>query len=115
VSISDAYIVQYLLDGTSELPAQVHWCEKDSERFGYVARVESVDLILEPMYSRAGSHLILRFRHNTEEFSIIEPAGGGWLGRRTTVTTVLGHERHRRTRVKARIRKSDEAKTNSLS
>jgi len=82
VPISDAYIVQYLLNGTSEVPTQIHWCEKDSEHFGYVARVEDVDLILEPLYSRAGSCLILRFRHDDEEFGISEPAGGGWLGRK---------------------------------
>jgi len=82
VPISDAYIVQYLLDGTSEVPAQIHWCEKDSEHFGYVARVEEVDLFLELMYSRAGSRLILRFCHAGEEFGISEPAGGGWLGRK---------------------------------
>jgi hypothetical protein len=82
VPISDAYIVQYLLAGTSEVPAQIHWCEKDAEQFGYVAQLEGVDVILEPMYSRAGSRLVLRFRHDDEEFGISEPAGGGWLGRK---------------------------------
>jgi hypothetical protein len=82
VPISDAYIIQYLLDGTSEVPAQIHWCEKDSDQFGYVAQLESVDVILEPIYSRAGSRLVLRFSHDGEEFSVSEPAGGGWLGRK---------------------------------
>ena len=80
--ISDTYIVQYLLDGTSEVPTQIHWCEKDADQIGYVALVEDVDVILEPVYSRAGSRLVLRFRHDGEEFSISEPAGGGWLGRK---------------------------------
>lgn len=80
--ISDAYIMQYLLDGTSELPPQIHWREKDEEQIGYVARVEDVDVILEPVYSRAGSRMILRFRHEGEEFRIGEPAGKGWLGRK---------------------------------
>lgn len=78
--ISDAYIVQYLLDGTSEVPAQIHWCEKDAEQAGYVAQLEGVGVILEPVYSRTGSRLVLRFRHGGEEFSICEPAGRGWLG-----------------------------------
>lgn len=78
--ISDAYIVQYLLDGTSEVPTQIHWCEKDADQVGYVAMVEEVDVFLGPFYSRAGSHLCLRFRHSDEEFSIREPAAGGWLG-----------------------------------
>ena len=80
--ISDAYIVQYLLDGTSEVPAQIHWCEKDAEQAGYVAQLEGVDVILEPVYSRTGSRLVLRFRDDGEEFSISEPAGRGWLGRK---------------------------------
>jgi hypothetical protein len=82
VPISDAYIIQYLLDGTSELPAQIHWREKDEGQSGYVAQVEDVDVILEPVYSRAGSRLVLRFRHGGEEFTIGEPSGGGWLGRK---------------------------------
>jgi hypothetical protein len=82
VPISDAYIVQYLLDGTSEVPAQIHWREKDAEQVGYVALMEDVDVILEPFYWRAGSRLGLRFRHGGEEFCISEPAMGGWLGRR---------------------------------
>jgi hypothetical protein len=82
VPISDAYIVQYLLDGTSQVPAGIQWCEKDAEQIGYVALVEGVDVILEPFYSRAGSRLGLRFRQGGDEFSITEPAGGGWLGRK---------------------------------
>jgi hypothetical protein len=82
VPISNPYIVQYLLDGTSEIPAQIHWCEKDGEQIGYVTVMEDVDVILEPLYSRAGSRLVLRFRHDGEEFSIGEPTGGGWLGRK---------------------------------
>jgi hypothetical protein len=82
VPISDAYIVQYLLDGTSQVPAEIHWCEKDAEQIGYVAQVEGVDVILEPFYSRSGSRMGLRFRQGDEEFSIREPAAGGWLGRK---------------------------------
>ncbi len=80
--ISDAYIIQYLLDGTSAVPVEIHWREKDAEHFGYVAQLEGVDVILEPIYSRAGSRLALRFCHDGEEFAISEPAGGGWLGRK---------------------------------
>lgn len=80
--ISDSYIVQYLLDGTLEVPAQIRWREKETEQAGYVALLEDVCVILEPFYSRAGSRYLLRFRHDDEEFSIGEPAGGGWLGRK---------------------------------
>jgi hypothetical protein len=82
VPISDAYIVQYLLDGTSQVPAEIHWREKGAEQSGYVSLVEDVKVILEPVYSRAGSRLVLRFRHNGDEFVIGEPAKGGWLGRK---------------------------------
>jgi hypothetical protein len=82
VPISDAYIVQYLLDGTLAVPAEVHWREEDAEQTGYVALLEHVEVILEPAYSRAGSRLILRFRNDGEEFNICEPAQRGWLGRK---------------------------------
>jgi hypothetical protein len=82
VPISDAYIIQYLLDGTSEVPAEIHWREKDAEQIGYVAQLEGVDVTLESAYSRAGSRLVLRFRHAEDEFGITEPAGRGWLGRK---------------------------------
>jgi len=82
VPISDAYIVQYLLDGTSEVPAAIHWREKDTDKIGYTAQMQDVDVSLEPVYSRAGSRLLLRFRQGSDEFSIGEPAAGGWLGRK---------------------------------
>jgi hypothetical protein len=81
VPISDSYILQYLVDGTREVPEAISWRE-NPDQLGYQARVEGVDAILEPEYSRAGSHLILRFRYNDDEFRICEPAVGGWLGRR---------------------------------
>ena len=81
VPISDSYIIQYLLDGTEAIPAEIQWREKDSEH-GYVAQLEGVDVFLEPIYSRAGSRLVLRFCHEGEEFTVNEPAGRGWLGRR---------------------------------
>ena len=80
--VSDTYIVQYLVDGTSEVPAEIRWRENDADQIGYLALVEDVDVILEPVYSRAGSRLVLRFRHDGDEFSISEPAGRGWLGRK---------------------------------
>ena len=80
--ISDAYIIQYLVDGTREAPETICWREKSTEQMGYAALVEGVEVILEPEYSRAGSHLILRLRLGDNEFRICEPTGGGWLGRR---------------------------------
>lgn len=80
--ISDAYIIQYLLDGTVAVPAEIHWRETDAKHVGYVAQLEGVDVILEPIYSRAGSRQVLRFCHDNEDFCISEPAGGGWLGRK---------------------------------
>ena len=80
--ISDAYIIQYLVDGTREVPETICWREKSAEQMGYAALVEGVDVSLETEYSRAGSHMVLRFRHNEDEFRISEPAAGGWLGRK---------------------------------
>jgi len=82
VPISDSYIIQYLLDGTVAVPVEIHWREKDPEHVGYMAQLEGVDVILEPVYSRAGSRQVLRFCHDGEEFVIHEPACGGWLGRK---------------------------------
>ena len=80
--ISDDYIVQYLVNGTREIPETISWCEKSTEQTVYAAAVEGVEVMLESAYSRAGSHLVLKFRHNDDEFRISEPAGGGWLGRK---------------------------------
>jgi hypothetical protein len=93
VPISDAYIVQYLLDGTSQVPAEIHWREKGAEQSGYVALVEDVKVVLEPVYSRVGSRLVLRFRHNGDEFVIGEPAKGGWLGRKFSTEEERGLSR----------------------
>jgi hypothetical protein len=93
VPISDAYIVQYLLDGTSQVPAEIHWREKSAGQSGYVSLVEDVKVILEPVYSRAGSRLVLRFRHNGDEFVIGEPAKGGWLGRKFSTEEERGLSR----------------------
>jgi hypothetical protein len=82
VPISDAYIIQYLVDGTRKVPETICWREKSAEHMRYEALVEGVEVILEPEYSRAGSHLVLKFRHNDDEFRILEPAAGGWLGRK---------------------------------
>jgi len=82
VPISDDYIIQYLVDGTREARETICWREKSAEQMGYTALVEGVEVILEPEYSRAGSHLVLKFRHNDDEFRICEPAAGGWLGRK---------------------------------
>jgi len=82
VPISDDYIVQYLVNGTREIPETISWCEKSTEQTVYAAAVEGVEVMLESAYSRAGSHLVLKFRHNDDEFRISEPAGGGWLGRK---------------------------------
>lgn len=86
--ISDSYILQYLVDGTREVPEAISWRE-NPDQMGYQARAEGVDVILELEYSRAGSHLILRFRYNDDEFRICEPAGGGWLGRKFSTADEL--------------------------
>lgn len=49
--ISDSYIVQYLLDGTVDLPPSIRWREKCAEQIGYRSLVEGVEVILEPVYS----------------------------------------------------------------
>lgn|GEM_PF-4693121 len=80
--ISDAYIVQYLLDGTARVPAQITWTQRNAEHAAFLACVEDVDVIFEPIYSRTSSRLVLRFQHAGEQFSICEPARRGWLGRK---------------------------------
>jgi hypothetical protein len=81
VPISDAYIIQYLVDETRQVPETICRREKSAEQTGYTVLVEGVEVILESEYSRAGAHLTLRFRHD-DEFGISEPAAGGWLGRK---------------------------------
>lgn len=82
MAISDNYVVQYLLEGTSRAQEAILWQERQADRAAFVTRVGEVQVELENAYSRAGSHLELRFRRGEDEFTIREPAGRGWLGRK---------------------------------
>jgi len=82
VAISDSYVVQYLLQESSGAHPRVVWREQPSDGAGFVTLSGEVQIDLENTCSRAGSYLLLRFRHADDEFIIREPAGRGWFARK---------------------------------
>src|SRR5438128_2234493 len=75
MSISDNYIVQYLLQATQSGRELIVWKEKESE--GYTARVRGIQLDLENVTSRTGSRLYLSFTCLSEKVQIREPLSIG--------------------------------------
>ena len=82
VAISDAYAVQYLLEGTQSGNAHILWREHVDDVGGYVTQVGNVEIQLSHFHSRTGEHVTLRFRSQMDEFYLHEPSSVGWLGRR---------------------------------
>jgi hypothetical protein len=80
VPVSDAYLVQYLLQETVRAQHGIVWRERSTEA-GFVASVGSLKVALEAISSRGGSRLALQFRGVQDEFQIQEPLSQGWFGR----------------------------------
>lgn len=78
--ISDAYVVQYLLEGASAVPLRIVWQEGESA--GYVATIGDVRVELLSGQSPAGLRSVLRFVWACDEFCIEDPQSGGFLSRR---------------------------------
>ena len=77
MAISDTYIVQFLLEGTSKLPRQFAWAERDAG--GYAARVGSVYLEMERVRTTTGERLHLVLRDASDQVVIEEPANCGFF------------------------------------
>ena len=82
MAISDTYAVRYLLEGTQSGNPHILWREQVDDGSGYETQVGDVEIQLQHYHCRTGSHLMLRFRNQMDEFYLREPSSVGWLGRR---------------------------------
>jgi hypothetical protein len=80
--ISDAYVVQHLLEATSDFQPGIVWQESPTQSAGFVARVGDIHLLLEQVHNRAGSRLVLQLRYTLVEFCIVEPLACGRFGQK---------------------------------
>lgn len=80
VMITDAYTVQFLLEGTLANPPRVVWSE--SARTGLAANAGGVAVDLARHHDRTGARISLRLRHGADSVSVHEPLNLGWLRKR---------------------------------
>jgi hypothetical protein len=73
--ISDAYVVQYLLQGTRPGNGQIQWQERDDD--GYTATVNGIRLELDSVPARSGARLFLTLTCGREKVGVAEPLNTG--------------------------------------
>ena len=73
--ISDAYVVEYLLQSTRASTRQIVWRERESG--GYAASVNGVELELDTMWGRSESLLYVSLSCVAERVLIAEPRNIG--------------------------------------
>jgi hypothetical protein len=76
--ITDAYTVQFLLEGTLANPPRVVWREAVGTS-GFEARSGGVAVGLSETHERSGTRISMRLRRGDDVFSLHEPANQGWL------------------------------------
>jgi hypothetical protein len=77
--ITDAYTVQFLLEGTLASPPRVVWRESGS---ALAAQAGGVAVGLCQNHDRAGSRLSLSLRRGEDTFSLHQPLNFGWISKR---------------------------------
>lgn len=78
--ITDAYTVQYLLEGTLANPPRVIW--NDSARAGLATIAGDVSVDLTQHQDRSGTRISLRLYQGGDTFSLHEPRNQGWVKKR---------------------------------
>jgi hypothetical protein len=76
--ISDAYVVQYLLQETCAHRNPLLWSEKNAEEFS--ANLHGVDVELYSLRDRGGARLYLTLLAYPERIDLSEPVNKGFLG-----------------------------------
>jgi hypothetical protein len=77
--ITDAYTVQFLLEGTLANPPRVVWRESAP---GLTAQTGGVSVDLSETCERAGARISVQFRKGEDVFALHEPLNQGWLSKR---------------------------------
>jgi hypothetical protein len=80
--ISDAYTLQFLLEGTLASPARIIWQDASREGPGLVAQMGGVAVEMREIYERSGPRIRVRFRSGDDLFSVHEPQNQGWIRKR---------------------------------
>ena len=80
--ISDAYTLQYLLEGTLARPPRIVWQDASNEAPGLVAQMGGVAVEMREIFERSGPRIRVRFRSGDDLFSLHEPQNQGWLRKR---------------------------------
>ncbi|MEO5922888.1 MAG: hypothetical protein ABIR70_03580 [Bryobacteraceae bacterium] len=80
--ISDAYTLQFLLEGTIARPPRIVWQDTSREAPGLVAQMGGVAVEIREIYERSGSRIRVRFRSGGDVFTLHEPQNQGWLRKR---------------------------------
>lgn len=78
--ISDAYVVQYLLQRTSQRDDPLLWTERDPTCF--TASPHDVEVELSTLHHRAGSQIYLTILAVPERIDICEPQSKGFFNRK---------------------------------
>jgi hypothetical protein len=80
--ISDAYTLQFLLEGTVASPPRIVWQDASREAPGLVAQMGGVAVEMREIYDRSGPRIRVRFRSGDDLLSLDEPRNQGWLRKR---------------------------------
>ena len=80
--ISDAYTLQFLLEGTLASPPRIVWQDASREAPGLVTQMGGVAVEMREIYERSGARIRVRFRSGDDLFSLHEPQNQGWLRKR---------------------------------
>jgi hypothetical protein len=80
--ISDAYTLQFLLEGTLASPPRIVWQDASREGPGLVTQMGGVAVELRETYERSGRRISVRFRYGADVFSLHEPQNQGWIRKR---------------------------------
>jgi hypothetical protein len=79
--ITDAYTVQFLLEGTLAQSPSIVWRELTSEALGFGTRVGDVEISLTEIHARPAIRIGLCLRCGVQEYSLYEPLSVGWFGK----------------------------------
>ena len=71
MAIHDAYVVQYLLQSTREVPSHIRW--REGESGAYLANIRGVEVELGQALNTDGPRNYIALTHDWEKVFIVEP------------------------------------------
>ncbi len=80
--ITDAYTIQFLLEGTLAKPPSIVWRELANEALGFCSQVGAVEITISQIHARTAIQTGLTFRSGVEKFSLYAPVPVGRFGKK---------------------------------